>query len=245
MKATSSLLLWEDEGEFAAFSAAVHAEHRPEGPTEAALVDQITSLLWRLRRVATVESRVWRDELMAQTTEALRRVIYCALPEIAGYVIRSSAAALGSDEQTCEAEIDHARRAAAAARAALADFGDREGAIDEALALVDEEDRLHWAEHAKEIDARPDDKEVFARFLARRADGWDGSARLIERRAEMRAQAVAVTFNAARLEPITRYETSLHQSLQQALGMLAGLQARRSAAARARPAMQAAATATP
>ena len=89
------------------------------------------------------------------------------------------------------------------------------------------------------------DNEEFARFLGSRADGWDGSARLIGRRAEVRAQAVAVTFNAARLEPITRYETSLHQSLQRALGMLAELQARRSAAVGATPAMRAAATATP
>lgn len=47
----SGLLPWESVTEFRALQAAFHAEHQPKGATEVSLVDQLTWIEWRRRRL--------------------------------------------------------------------------------------------------------------------------------------------------------------------------------------------------
>lgn len=71
-----ALLPWEDAGEFRALHAAFHAEHRPNGATEASLVDQLAWIEWRRRRLilgeraahlASLQERIDADYKTKQT----------------------------------------------------------------------------------------------------------------------------------------------------------------------------------
>jgi hypothetical protein len=55
----------------AALSASVHAELTPEGPIQRALVDRIVASLWRLRRVAQVESGLFASQLYDDQVRAV------------------------------------------------------------------------------------------------------------------------------------------------------------------------------
>ena len=51
LRAASLVLPWEDPGAFARLREDLVVEHAPQGSTEAALVDELAGVLWRLRRV--------------------------------------------------------------------------------------------------------------------------------------------------------------------------------------------------
>ena len=61
LRADSLVLPWEDPGELARLRQDVVAEHAPQGPTEAALVENLVGILWRLRRVHVAEAAAWRS----------------------------------------------------------------------------------------------------------------------------------------------------------------------------------------
>jgi hypothetical protein len=46
-----TVLPWEDGEEYRALLEALVAEHRPQGPTEEHLVEELTGVIWRKRRL--------------------------------------------------------------------------------------------------------------------------------------------------------------------------------------------------
>lgn len=71
-----ALLPWESQAEFRALHSAFHAEHRPKGATEVSLVDQLTWIEWRRRRLmlgeraahlASLQERIGEDHKTRQT----------------------------------------------------------------------------------------------------------------------------------------------------------------------------------
>jgi hypothetical protein len=51
---------WEDADEYGALVASLIAEHRPQGPTEEHLVEELAGVLWRKRRLRLAEAAAHR-----------------------------------------------------------------------------------------------------------------------------------------------------------------------------------------
>src|SRR6187455_3002283 len=58
-----TVLPWEDAGEYCAVVSALVAEHRPHGPTEEHLVEELAGILWRKRRLRLAEAAAQRRAL--------------------------------------------------------------------------------------------------------------------------------------------------------------------------------------
>jgi hypothetical protein len=67
-----TVLPWEDEGEYRALLAALAEEHRPEGATEAHLVEELAGTIWRKRRLRLAEAALARQGI-GRTVARLRR----------------------------------------------------------------------------------------------------------------------------------------------------------------------------
>src|SRR5215208_4858435 len=51
-----TVLSWENESEYCTLLDALICEHRPQGPTEAHLVEELAGILWRKRRMQLAEA---------------------------------------------------------------------------------------------------------------------------------------------------------------------------------------------
>src|SRR5580700_1738408 len=58
-----TVLPWEDADEYGALIASLVAEHRPQGPTEEHLVEELAGVLWRKRRLRLAEAAAHRRGL--------------------------------------------------------------------------------------------------------------------------------------------------------------------------------------
>ena len=58
-----TVLPWEDEQEYRAVVSALVAEHAPQGPTEEHLVEEVTGIIWRKRRLRLAEAAAHRRGL--------------------------------------------------------------------------------------------------------------------------------------------------------------------------------------
>src|SRR5829696_8063631 len=65
-----TVLPWEDEAEYQEILSALVSEHRPSGPTEEHLVEELAGILWRKRRLRVAEAAAFRRGL-ADTSSTL------------------------------------------------------------------------------------------------------------------------------------------------------------------------------
>ena len=73
-----TVLPWESADEYRAIVEALVAEHRPQGPTEEHLVEEIAGILWRKRRLRLAEAATHRGGL-ARTLAPYRETVKVAL----------------------------------------------------------------------------------------------------------------------------------------------------------------------
>jgi hypothetical protein len=71
------VLPWEDEKEYQALLGALVAEHKPQGPTEEHLVEELAGILWRKRRLRLAEGAACRRGLVNVASD--RRTVDAAL----------------------------------------------------------------------------------------------------------------------------------------------------------------------
>lgn len=57
---TERVLPWEDPAQYDKLLASLNSEHRPVGPTETHLVDEIASVIWRKRRIILGEHAAFK-----------------------------------------------------------------------------------------------------------------------------------------------------------------------------------------
>ena len=62
------VLPWEDGEEYGAVLAAFREEHAPQGPTEEHLVEELTRIVWRKRRLRLAEAAAHREGLYDMDT---------------------------------------------------------------------------------------------------------------------------------------------------------------------------------
>jgi hypothetical protein len=90
-----TVLPWEDEGEYRALLDALVSEHRPQGPTEEHLVEELGAIFWRKQRLRLAEVAVHRHGLQS-TTEPYRDTVKAALAHLdAGEQIERVVDAIG------------------------------------------------------------------------------------------------------------------------------------------------------
>src|SRR5215475_4886616 len=58
-----TLLPWENSEDYCRLLDAIVAEHKPEGPTEEHLVEELAGILWRKRRLRAAEGAAYRRGL--------------------------------------------------------------------------------------------------------------------------------------------------------------------------------------
>jgi hypothetical protein len=230
-----TILPWEDHDEYCRLLDALVAEHRPKGPTEEHLVEEMVGILWRKRRLRLAEAAAYRRGLKS---------------------------AVFQDRQTIEAALVHldiGKQTAASATMELADLDQRETvtaraldllragktrAYDKALGSLSEKTQERWKELIKpkpELGLLMFSNEE-NRYTAN-ADGlfeflqdevmpsYEARRKELQNRPALREHAFGEALDVDKLDGLARYETHLDRKLERMLTMLIRLQDLRRVAA--------------
>ncbi len=161
-----TVLPWEDAAEYAELLDALVAEHKPEGPTETHLVEELAGIFWRKRRLRLAEASAAREGLHRATQS------YSDTGEVALVCVSGSGGDVGdalraTSEQTAQ-ELRENRDAQTAAEKALTLLrADKENAYQRALEALIPGTREWWLETLEDWAQR------FASSRLRRTDdGW-------------------------------------------------------------------------
>lgn len=229
-----AVLPWENRDEYEALAAALAAEHRPQGPTEAHLVEEVAGILWRKRRLRLAEAAAHQRGL-ERALDPHRGAARAALAHLGkGVAAPRAASAFAPDDEDPAEQLRRLDACEAEARAALGQL-DAGGTLAAALAALDPEVRAAWdaalAEEAEEDDdAPPPDAPRLRAFLQSQVLGAIRSQRdEIAHRPQIRAQAAGESLDPDKLERLARYEVHLDRKLERMLSMLLKLKAMRAA----------------
>jgi hypothetical protein len=154
-----TVLPWESADEYRAIVEALVAEHRPQGPTEEHLVEEIAGILWRKRRLRLAEAAAHRRGLQG-TLASYRETVKVALVH------------LDTNGQS-ERVVDAIRATVAVTKEDLTDMVADEAMTRRALELLGSK-RNDAYESA--LAALPEDKQALvgrhARLRSRRIRRW-------------------------------------------------------------------------
>src|SRR5215472_2646915 len=102
-----TVLPWEDREEYRVLLEALVAEHKPEGPTEEHLVEELAGIIWRKRRLRLGESAA-HHRALRHAFEPYQHTAEAALINVAAKVEadRIGDAVRTTDEQTAEDTAD-------------------------------------------------------------------------------------------------------------------------------------------
>jgi hypothetical protein len=102
-----TVLPWEDGNEYCALIEALVAEHKPQGPTEEHLVEELAGIVWRKRRLRLAESAA-HHRALKRATQSHQETVNAALVCIADAEEKASAADAirATEAETAEALAD-------------------------------------------------------------------------------------------------------------------------------------------
>jgi hypothetical protein len=223
-----TILPWEDEDEYCRLLDALVAEHKPKGPTEEHLVEEVAGVLWRKRRLRLAEAAASRRGLK-RAGSSKQETTKAALAHLD---IREQTAV---DAATEFADLD--RREAIITRVRDLLMAGETRAYDEALSALSEDTRERWEELIK---PQPElGLLIFDRLESRYTANADGLIEFLQkevmpsyefRRRELqnqpliRKQVLGEALDLDKLEGLARYETHLDRKLERMLTMLIRLQ---------------------
>jgi len=225
-----TVLPWEDSGEYSALLSALVAEHTPRGPTEEHLVEEVTGILWRKRRLRLAEAAAHRRRF-ADTLEPHRKTVKAALvhlddPDPAERVVDAIRVTAGDTEQDVrEMEEDEAMTH----RALHLLSSPRNDAYEAALAALRDDTQAWWADMlARDLDELDEDEkpaiadaEGLRRFLEADVLPWfENRKKELANCPLIREQAFGESLNPDKLERLSRYEVHLDRKLERMLAML-------------------------
>lgn len=235
-----TVLPWEDGEEYCELIEALIAEHKPQGPTEEHLVEELAGIIWRKRRLRLAESAI-HHRALEDTTGSYSKTVKAALihitepgkSESVADAIRAMEAETADDCADLESD-----RAMTETAIGLLDSPSAE-TYSRALAAVREDTREWWEEQLtwKREDYGEDEKpfrataEDLLRFLQEKILPWFEERRSqLDHRPLIRAQALGEAVDPERLERLARYEVHLDRKLERMLAILLKLQDLRRAA---------------
>jgi hypothetical protein len=225
-----TVLPWEDGEEYRALIEALVSEHKPQGPTEEHLVEELASVIWRKRRLQTAESAIHHRALKGacgpfrETVEAA--LVHMAEPgktETVADAIRATEAETAGDYADLESDRIMTKTAIR-----VLDSPSSE-AYSRALAALREDTREWWEEQLtwRREDYQEDEKpfraraEDLFRFLQEKVlPSYDERRSQLEHRPLIRAQAFGEAVDPERLDRLVRYEVHLDRKFERMLAML-------------------------
>lgn len=225
-----TVLPWEDADEYAALVAALVAEHRPSGPTEEHLVEELAGILWRKRRLRLAEAAAHQHGL-EDATEPYRGTVKAALVHLdSGKQIERVVDAIrATQEETAEESSDLGEDEGMTAKAvAILDAG-KPKAYEQAVAALRADTREWWEDMISRDpdDFDQDEEPVTAdakglrRFVEKDLRPWYVQRRKeLENRPLIRAQAFGQSLDPDKLSRLARYEVHLDRKLERTLAML-------------------------
>ena len=222
-----TVLPWEGADEYRALVAALVAEHRPQGPTEEHLVEELAGILWRKRRLRLAEAAAHRRGLNG-TLASYRDTVKMALVHLdtTDQNERVVDAIRATDADT-DADIRDIGDDEAMTRRALDLLGSRSNdAYEAALEALREDTRDWWADVlAGELESGDEPATADAMGLRRFLEGevlpWLATRRKeLANRPLIREQAFGEALDADKLERLGRYEVHLDRKLERMLAML-------------------------
>jgi hypothetical protein len=226
-----TVLPWEDQDEYCRLLEALVAEHKPKGPTEEHLVEEMAGVLWRKRRLRLAEAAAYRRGLK-NAASSDQQTVKAALAHLD--VGKQSAA----DTTTELTDLDQRKTIIARALDLLQSGKAR--AYDKALGALTEEAREQWEERIKrkpglhlldfdhEQNRYTADADGLQEFLQEEAlPGYEARRNELQNQPLIREQIIGQALDADKLEGLARYEVHLDRKLERMLTMLVRLQERR------------------
>ena len=229
-----TVLPWEDADEYRVLASSLADEHRPQGPTEEHLVEELAGILWRKRRLRLAEAAAHQHGL-EDATESYRGTVKAALVHLdSGKQIEWVVDAIrATPEETAEESRDLNEDESMTAKAvAILDAG-KPKAYEHAVAALLADTREWWEDvllrdpedfDEGETPFTPD-ADGLRRFIERDLRPWYVQRRKeLENRPLIRAQAFGQSLDPDKLSRLARYEVHLDRKLERTLAMLLRLQ---------------------
>ncbi len=218
----STVLPHEDATEYRHLLEAMLDEHRPAGATEAHLVEELASILWRKRRVLQAEgARINQGlESVVRNTASLASSAAPFAYGLEGKRVDIRELMDQSPEDVAECQRDAQKELAATERAAVILRRGGKGAFDQALRALTQSSREWWAESLAD-DAVEPTADGLGNFISQELDpvfrAIEAEARYHE---AIKSQAIGEGLKAQNLEHLGRYETHLDRKFERTLAML-------------------------
>jgi hypothetical protein len=229
-----TVLPWEDSEEYRALLEALVAEHKPQGPTEEHLVEELAGVIWRKRRLRLGENAA-HHRALTRTSDPYQGTTEAALINVAADVNANSIgdAIRATDVQTAERTSDLEEDQAMTNEALRILADPSPSAYSSALATLRGDTRAWWQEqlswaledYHEEQEPYRADAESLRRFLKEAVLPWyQKHHQELEYRPLIREQAFGEAVDPDRLERLARYEVHLDRKLERMLTMLFKLQ---------------------
>ena len=225
-----AVLPWEDGEEYRALLEALVAEHKPVGPTEEHLVEELAGVIWRKRRLRLGEAAAYHRALK-RSTDPYQNTVHAALINVAGDAETDwiGDAIRTTDEQTVEDTADLAEDRAMTEEALKILASQSSSAYSRALTALREDTQGWWQDQLEDYDEEQEpysaNAESLRRFIEDEVLPWyEKRRRELENRPLIRAQAFGEAVDPSRLDRLARYEVHLDRKLERTLAMLCKLQ---------------------
>jgi hypothetical protein len=223
------VLPWEDQREYDELLEALIAEHKPQGPTEEHLVEDMATIIWRKSRLHLAEKAA-HFRALKRTTEAgeYEETSGAALVLISSeFEGRGGSEAITANEETHAAALetlnDNEKKALKALRILGRDKSDE--AYQRAFRILCEEDQVAWwteiSGHLAAPDIFPGDPYNFECFIEDDILPKYQDRRIeIEHQERIKEQLLGEAVNVRALDNLARYEVHLDRKMARILTML-------------------------
>jgi hypothetical protein len=229
-----AVLPWEDRQEYLTLVEALVTEHKPQGPTEEHLLEEVAGVIWRKRRLRFGENAVHHRALKS-ACDPYRHTVGAALINVTEDVqVDCIGDALrATDEQTAEDNADLEEDQSMTEEALRMLASPSPSAYTRALGALRDDTQTWWRE---QLSWKADDYEEgqtpyrgdtqsLKRFIEGEVLPWYEKRRQeLEYRPLIRSQAFGEAVDPNRLERLARYEVHLDRKLERMLAMLFKLQ---------------------
>jgi hypothetical protein len=232
-----TVLPWEDEAEYEVLLTALVDEHKPKGPTEEHLVEELAGAIWRKRRLRIGEKAA-HARALERTTNPLefartsRAALVLVTSEFSGQVKAEAVSA--TDEQSAASKQTLEDDEARAHQALKVLERNTQNAYEEAIELLSDEERSIWQQSTDgfsilgmqpDAESYSDTPEGLGEFILNETLRRCRDRRFeLENRSLVREQSFGEAVSAAELDGLARYEVHLDRKFEKTLSMLLRLQ---------------------
>ncbi|MBF0371296.1 MAG: hypothetical protein HQL52_17775 [Magnetococcales bacterium] len=235
MTPSDMVLPWEDPEGYRELLDAMNADHKPQGATESHLVEELTGIVWRKRRLVLAERAASQRGLSAAASGYPGdRLARNALSHVTGWPDMEwpEEAVRATPEETDRRRADLDANKATVEKAMRTLKANRAGAYERALGALREDIREWWGETLEN-----DDRERFtanatsllAWLKTEVTDWFTARYQELDNRPQIRMQALGEAFDPHRLDKLARHEIHLDRKFEKTLAMLLKLKELREA----------------